>query len=62
LSVALAAAKSPGAAIQAPTSGRLAAAMATNCAIRRRIRDGVARNNELTRCIRNLPCRLKKRL
>ena len=36
---------------QAPTSGRLAAAIATNCAIRRRIRDGVARNNEVTRCI-----------
>ena len=43
--------KSGVAAAQAPTSGRLAAAIATNCAIRRRIRDGVARNNDVTRCI-----------
>src|SRR5262249_35031421 len=34
-----------------PTSGRLAAAIATNCAIRRRICRLVVRNNEVTRCI-----------
>jgi len=36
---------------QAPASGRLAAAMATNCAIRRLMRDGVERSNERTRSI-----------
>jgi len=36
---------------QAPASGRLAAAIATNWAIRRPIRDGVVRSNERTRSI-----------
>jgi hypothetical protein len=35
----------------APASGRLAAAIATNCAIRRLIRDGVERKYERTRSI-----------
>jgi PleD family two-component response regulator len=38
-------------AIQAPTSGRLAAAIATTCAIRRLIRAGVERNRKAIRCI-----------
>ena len=41
------AAKAP----QAPASGRLAAAIATNCAIFRLIRDGVERSSERTRSI-----------
>jgi hypothetical protein len=47
---------------QAPTSGRLAAAIATNRAISRLIRRGVERSNEATRCmIKILPCRAKNR-
>jgi hypothetical protein len=47
---------------QAPTSGRLAAAIATNRAISRLIRRGVERNNEATRCMTKiLPCRRKNR-
>jgi hypothetical protein len=43
---------------QAPASGRLAAAIATNWAIRRPIRDGVERSNERTRRIlKTLPRR-----
>ena len=38
-------------ALQAPTSGRLAAAIATTCAIRRLIRAGVERNRKLIRRI-----------
>jgi hypothetical protein len=36
---------------QAPTEGRLAAAISTICASLRRSRDEVARNSEFTRCI-----------
>jgi hypothetical protein len=40
---------------QAPASGRLAAAIATNCAIRRLIRRGVVRSREATRRITKSP-------
>jgi hypothetical protein len=37
----------------APTAGRLAAAIATNCAMPRLMRSCADRSNELTRCIKN---------
>jgi hypothetical protein len=45
----------------APTAGRLAAAIATNCAMPRLMRSCAERSNELTRCIEEILSRRRKR-